>query len=201
MIMLLLLKKPAWLVRITTKAASQLKNGRNFDVQWLCVGLDPGEPEPGAGCQVQNAFVPERCRVLPRAPERCSVRSNITPTYYNSSSFHLVFHYPHSTPNILYSGFHFLFHYPWRELGSPPPTRRQPRQRGSRMAQAFAPDRATSLRHSRWFAVGFRVLTGHNALDRCAKSLSKGRHACRHAILVKSFEHAGPFAVKACMRS
>ena len=76
MIMLLLLKKLAWLVRSTTKAALQLKTGRNFDVRWLCVGLDPGEPEPCAGCQVlRNAFVPERCRALPRAPERCSASS------------------------------------------------------------------------------------------------------------------------------
>ena len=60
---------------------------------------------------------------------------------------------------------------------------------------------ATSLRHSRYFVVGFRVSTEHDAWDKFAKSLSKGCHTCQHAILVKSFSHTGPFAVNACMPS
>ena len=41
MIILLLLKKPAWLLRSTTKAASQLKIGRNFDCQVAARGTCP----------------------------------------------------------------------------------------------------------------------------------------------------------------
>ena len=60
------------------------------------------------------------------------------------------------------------------------------------MAQALTTQYwATSLCHSLWFAVGLNRSTAHDALDRCAKSLSKGRDTCRHA---------GPFAVNACKR-
>ena len=63
--MIMLLKKPAWLLSRTTKAASQLKIGRVCDcpVAVPGLGLDPGEPEPcaAAKCCVSGRPRPERC--------------------------------------------------------------------------------------------------------------------------------------------